>query len=202
MIDAETELVLNGENLEAGEPEPDLPLALMEQDLPFFLTVQEHVKNKIKKWIDVTAAGEKDPEKAQGMMDLIQYMDQSPGLDRLIRGLDMEPCVIRSYGMAWYDLMEKGEDYAMECYSTKMYSEETYKIDGEKWIIQHKLDDEDLIVRYEDDPKHTLYRLQKMNEEDLKKFLHPRLRRLADGKEKYSWKLQLVGGNSNGGVGD
>jgi hypothetical protein len=205
MIDANTELVLNGDNLEAEAEvmEPELPLTLMEQDLPFFLTVQEYVKEKIKKWIDVQAATTQDPEKAQGMLDLIRFMDQSPSLDRLIRGLDVEPCIIKSFGMAWYDLMEKGEDYAMDCYSTNMYSTEAYKIDGEKWIVQQKLDDADVIVRYEDDPKHTLYRLKKMDEDDLKKFLHPRLRRLSDGKEKYSWKLQLVsGGNNNGGVGD
>jgi|SRR6476469_7402933 len=195
-------VVRNGE-LEVTEvDERELPLTLREQDLSFFLTVQEYVKEKMKKWIDATAATEKDPEKAQGMKDLIRYMDQSPGLDRLLRGLDMDPCVIKSYGMAWYDLMEKGEDYAMECFSTKMYSEEAYKIDGEKWVIERKLADDDLLVRYDEDPKHTLYRLKKMDEEDLKHFLHPRLRRLSDGKEKYSWKLQIVGGNNNGGVGN
>lgn len=184
------------------EEEKEFPLTLKGQDLSFFLTVQEYVKEKMKKWIDVQAATEKDPDKAQGMKDLIRYMDQNPGLDRLLQGLDMEPCVIKSYGMAWYDLMEKGEDYVMDCYSSNVYSEEAYRIDGEKWFVEHKMSDEDMIVRYEDDPKHSLYRLKKMDEDDLANFLHPRLRRLSDGKEKYSWKLQLVGGNNNGGVGN
>lgn len=192
-------VVRNGE-LEVTVDEQELPLALQEQDLSFFLTVQEYVKEKTKKWMDSMAALEKDPEKAQGMRDLIRFMDTSPGLERLLQGKDMEPTLIKSYGMAWYDLMEKGEDYAMECFSTNIYSEEAYKIDGEKWIIERKLSDDDMLVRYDEDPKHSLYRLKKMDEEDLERFLHPRIRKLSDGKDKYSWKLQKVGGNNNGGV--
>ena len=194
MIDANTELVLNGQKLEVGERE--LPDFLRENDLPFFLSVQEYVKERIKKWIDIQAANEKDPEKQQGMKDLLVYMDQSPALTRLLNGLDVEPCIIKSYGMAWYDLMDKGEDWCMDCYTTKLYDEEAFRIDGEKWLIEHKLSDEDFIVRYEDDPKQTLYRLERLD----KKSLHPRLRKLSDGKEKFSWKLQLIGGN-NVGVG-
>lgn len=192
MIDANTELVLNGEKFEVGDSLPDF---VRENDLPFFLSVQEYVKDKLKKWIDVQAATEKDPEKSQGMKDLIRYMDESPGLDRLLRGLEVEPCLIKSHGVAWYDLMEKGHDYAMDCYTTNLYNEEAFRIDGEKWIIEHKFDDTDYIVHYEDDPNKNLYRLMKMSKEDVRKYLHPRLWRASDGKEKYSWRLQKVGTN-------
>lgn len=190
MIDANTELVWNGEKLEIELA--NLPDFIRENDLPFFLSVQEYVKDKLKKWIDIQAAVEKDPERAQGMKDLIWQMDRSPGLDRLLRGLQVEPCVIKSHGSAWYDLMEKGHDYAMDCYTTNLYNEEAFRIDGERWIIDHKVDDEVYYVHYEDDPRSEMYRLNKMSKEEVREYLHPRLWRASDGKEKYSWRLEKV----------
>jgi len=200
MIDKDTELVFNGQSFELGDRE--LPDFLRENDLPFFLSCQEYVKDKVKKWIDIIAAGEKDPEKAEGMKDLIRYMDESPALTRLLNGLHVEPVLIKSYGMAWYDLMEKGCDYCMDCYTTNLYNEKAFRIDGEKWFIDHKISDNRYVVRYEDDPTDTLYYLVKMDQQLKEEILHPRLRKLSDGKEKYSWMLQLIGGSKNGGTGD
>lgn len=198
MIDQNTELVLNGQKLEVGEAA--LPDFIRENDLPFFISVQEYVKDKMKKWIDVQASTEQDPDKSEGMRDLIRYMDESPGLDRLLRGLDVEPVIIKSWNLAWYDLMDKGEDYCMDCYTVTLYGADGFRIDGEKWNVNHKISDEHYIVHYDDDPKQTLYRLTKMDKDEIQRTLHRRLWKCSDGKDKYSWKLQLLGERVETGV--
>ena len=74
MIDENTELTLNGENLEAGEqPLPDF---VRETDLPFFLTCQEFVKDRMKKWIELQVGdGLADPPPSDPSVVTVSVVD-------------------------------------------------------------------------------------------------------------------------------
>lgn len=172
-----------------------LPEFIREDDLPLFLSVQEYTRDKIKEWIDIKIDLEDNNAHAAGMKKLAEALYSSASLERLFLGLPVKATRINSFGGPWFELIEQGEDICADVWKVSVIGFThggKVKINGENWKVVDKTNDDDMIVYQDGDPDETKFRLTRASKEDIDRLLHPRLRRLSDGKEKYSWKLQAI----------
>lgn len=166
-----------------------VPEFVKENDFPMFVSVTDFALRQVQEWLNLRAAGEDDLVKKHALEDAAKVVFTSPLLDRLIRGkLAFDSNPPKSYNNPWYDLVEYGEDICIDIWFSRIEDDEV-RIDGEKWLIIEKLENENYVVTYPGDEEEDLYLLSFMNEDDYERLLHPRLRKLSDGKERYSWKL-------------
>lgn len=178
-----------------------IPDRVREHDRVLFATTSDFVLDKIKTWLTIRSEQEEDFKLRGVYRDLIHGLAESSLLDRLLDGIPpLKNPPPKSYSHAWYDLVDNGEDVCEDVYFTwsnwniKGLHHDRVRIDAEEWSVLdlEEIDDRTIYTIFWPKDEETLYSLTRMTEEDKDRLLHPRMRRLSDGKDKYSWKIKRM----------
>lgn len=180
-----------------------VPDFIQEKDFPIYQTVVTYTLEAVKDWLSALAdehTGTYSQNKKYTYQDLVRDIDKSMLLDRILRGYKTLPKKPpKSYGVPWYDLIDRGEDICIDVWfnnSTgyskrsivgmkKDYNEVT--IDSEKWKIDSQLGFEKYVVIWPDNDEYRFI-LSRITDAEALEIIHPRLRSRMTEKA-YSWKL-------------